>query len=123
MTTQSPKSQSASQPQRGASPAEASSGQATTAEATDNVPVTPSCGGTGFFGARFSLYPMTDRFVPVILHAIEGLRESGLVVETDDVSTFLGGHPEKVFGALHRCFARAAGSGEHVVMTVLFSYG
>ena len=66
---------------------------------------------------------MTDRFVPVILNAIEGLRESGLVVETDDVSTFLGGHPETVFAALRRAFARAAGSGEHVVMTALFSYG
>jgi uncharacterized protein YqgV (UPF0045/DUF77 family) len=76
-----------------------------------------------FFGARFSLYPMSDRFVPIILHAIEGLRESGLAVETDDVSTFLGGAPDAVFGALRRAFARAAGSGEHVVMTVLFSYG
>ncbi len=84
---------------------------------------TPSCGGTEFFGARYSLYPMTDRFVPVILHAIEGLRERGLVVETDDVSTFLGGHPEHVFSALHRAFVRAAGSGEHVVMPLLLSYG
>ena len=88
----------------------------------------PAAGGAppdtpGFFGARFSLYPMTDRFVPVILHAIEGLRDGGLEVETDDVSTFLGGPPDAVFGALRRAFARAAGSGEHVVMTVLFSYG
>jgi hypothetical protein len=66
---------------------------------------------------------MTDRFVPVILHAIEGLGESGLEVETDDVSTFLGGPPGAVFAALRRAFGRAAGSGEHVVMTVLFSYG
>jgi len=90
---------------------------------SESEAATPSCGGTGFFGARFSLYPITDRFVPVILHAIEGLRERGLVVETDDVSTFLGGHPEHVFGALHRAFVRAAGSGEHVVMPVLLSYG
>ncbi|HEU5316486.1 MAG TPA: YkoF family thiamine/hydroxymethylpyrimidine-binding protein [Chloroflexota bacterium] len=77
----------------------------------------------GFFGARFSLYPMTDRFIPVILHAIEGLRDGGLDVETDDVSTFIGGDRDEVFGALHRAFARAAATGEHVVMTVLFSYG
>ena len=77
----------------------------------------------GFFGARFSLYPMTDRFVPVILDAIEGLRDGGLEVETDDVSTFLGGPRDAVFGALGRAFARAAGSGEHMVMNVLFSYG
>jgi energy-coupling factor transport system substrate-specific component len=91
--------------------------------ASDAAPPTPSCGGTGFFGARFSLYPMTDRFVPVILNAIEGLRDGGLVVETDDVSTFLGGHPETVFRALRRAFARAAAGGDHVVMPVLFSYG
>lgn len=76
-----------------------------------------------YFGARFSLYPMTDRFVPVVLHAIEGLQESGLEVETDDVSTFLGGHPAAVFGALERAFSRAASGGTHVVMTVLFSRG
>jgi uncharacterized protein YqgV (UPF0045/DUF77 family) len=66
---------------------------------------------------------MTDRFVPVILHAVDGLRASGLDVETDDVSTFLGGHPDAVFAALERSLARAASSGEHVVMTVLLSRG
>jgi hypothetical protein len=30
-----------------------------------------------FFGARFSLCPMSDRFVPIILHAIEGLADHG----------------------------------------------
>ena len=76
-----------------------------------------------FFGARFSLYPMTDRFIPVILDAIRGLRETGLDIETDDVSTFLGGPPERVFPTLQRAFARAARFGEHVVMTAQFSYG
>ena len=80
-------------------------------------------GAPSFFGARFSLYPMADRFVPVILDAIEGLRDGGLEVETDDVSTFLGGAQEQVFGALRQAFTRAAGSGEHVAMAILFSYG
>ena len=93
-----------------------------TARSADS-PESNQADGAHFFGARFSLYPMTDRFVPVILHAIEGLRESGLTVETDGVSTFIGGHPDLVFGALRRAFARAAGSGDHVVMAALFSYG
>ncbi len=76
-----------------------------------------------FFGARFSLYPMTDRYVPVILDAIAGLRDTGLEVETDDVSTFIGGDRERVFGELERVFAAAARSGEHVVMTLLLSHG
>jgi hypothetical protein len=76
-----------------------------------------------FFGARISLYPMTDRYVPVILDAIEGLGETGLEVETDDVSTFLGGDRNAVWSALERVFARAARTGEHVVMTALVSHG
>ena len=76
-----------------------------------------------FFGARFSLYPMTGRFVPVILDALSVLPETGLDVETDAVSTFLGGHPDLVFAALEAVFARAAASGEHVVMTVQLSRG
>ena len=95
------------------------------APTTGSAPLETDAGGCGqdFFGARFSLYPMTDQFVPVILHAIEGLRESGLDVETDDVSTFLGGTQTAVLAALQRAFARAARSGEHVVMPVLLSYG
>ena len=76
-----------------------------------------------FFGARFSLYPMTDRFIPVILDAIQGLRETGLDIETDDVSTFIGGPPERVFPTLERAFSRAVRSGEHVVLVAQFSYG
>src|SRR5438128_700754 len=76
-----------------------------------------------FFGARFSLYPMTERYVPIILEAINGLQETGLEVETDDVSTFLGGDRNRVFAELARVFAAAARTGEHVVMTVLLSHG
>jgi len=76
-----------------------------------------------FFGARFSLYPLTDRYVPVILGAIKGLQETGLEVETDDVSTFIGGDRDRVFAELERVFAYAAKTGEHVVMTVLLSHG
>ena len=80
-------------------------------------------GAPPFFGARFSLYPMTDRYVAVILDAIKGLRDTGLEVETDEVSTFIGGDRDRVFGELARVFAAAARTGEHVVMTVLLSHG
>ena len=80
-------------------------------------------GAPPFFGARFSLYPMTDRYARVILDAIKGLRDTGLEVETDDVSTFIGGDRDRVFGELARVFAAAARTGEHVVMTVLLSHG
>ena len=76
-----------------------------------------------FFGARFSLYPMTDRYVPVILDSIAGIRERGLEVETDDVSTFIGGDRNAIWSTLEEVFAKAARTGEHVVMTALVSHG
>ncbi len=76
-----------------------------------------------FFGARISLYPMSDRYIPIILEAIKGLRDTGLEVETDDVSTFIGGDRDRVFGEVERIFGAAAQTGEHVVMTVLLSHG
>ncbi len=77
----------------------------------------------GYFGARFSLYPMTDRYVPVILGAIDKLAASGLEVETDDVSTFIKGDRNAVWATLEDSFAKAARTGEHVVMTALVSHG
>lgn len=79
--------------------------------------------GLPFFGARFSIYPMTDRYVPVILGAVEGLRDRGLEVETDDLSTFLGGDRNAVWSSLEEAFAAAARSGAHVVMSALVSHG
>ncbi len=79
--------------------------------------------GLPFFGARFSIYPMTDRYVPLILGAIDGLRDRGLEIETDDVSTFLGGDRNAVWSSLEEAFAKAARSGEHVVMSALISHG
>ena len=81
------------------------------------------CGNSPFFGCRFSLYPMTDKFVPVILDAIQELNRPGIKVETDDVSTCLIGVETNVFAALRDCLAKAAISGEHVVMSATFSKG
>lgn len=77
----------------------------------------------GYFGARFSLYPMTDRYVPVILGAIDGLPAAKLEVETDEVSTFIKGDRDLVWSTLEDAFAKAARTKEHVVMTVLVSHG
>lgn len=76
-----------------------------------------------FFGARFSLYAMTDRFVPVILGAIGGLQGRGLEIETDDVSTFIGGDRNAIWSSLEDVFARAARTSEHVVMSAQVSHG
>lgn len=79
--------------------------------------------GLPFFGARFSLYAMTDRYVPVILGSIEALGDRGLEVETDDVSTFIGGDRNAIWSSLEDVFARAARTGDHVVMSAQVSHG
>lgn len=76
-----------------------------------------------YFGCRFSLHPMADEFVPVILGAIEHLRRPGLELETDDVSTCVVGPIPDVFEALATCLAAAADSGTHVAMSATFSHG
>lgn len=81
------------------------------------------CGNSPFFGCRFSLYPMTDKFVPVILEAIEEINRPGIEVETDTVSTCLIGIETNVFSALRDCLAKAALTGEHLVMSATFSKG
>ena len=74
-------------------------------------------------GVRFSLYPMTDGFVPVILDAVRDLDRLGLEVEVDDVSTCLMGEEPQLFEALRVAFGRAARTGTHVVMVTSFSAG
>ncbi len=74
-------------------------------------------------GARFSLYPMRDTFVPVILEAVRDLEEFGVEAQVDDVSTCLLGEEPNIWEALRVAFGRAASSGSHVVLTATFSAG
>ncbi len=86
--------------------------------------INPVCSGDSpFFGCRFSLYPMTDQFIPIILGSIDELKRPGIVIETDDVSTCLMGIEINVFAALRDCLAKAASTGSHVVMSATFSKG
>jgi uncharacterized protein YqgV (UPF0045/DUF77 family) len=75
-------------------------------------------------GCQFSLYPMTDQFIEVILAAVKGLHErKDLRVETDDLSTLLIGAPEPLFEALETCFVKAAATASHLVLSATFSRG
>jgi uncharacterized protein YqgV (UPF0045/DUF77 family) len=77
-----------------------------------------------FAGCQFSLYPMTDRFIDVILSAVAPLRERGdLRIETDDLSTLVVGAPQAVFDAVQACYLNAARSAGHVVLNATFSRG
>ncbi|HEY3062047.1 MAG TPA: YkoF family thiamine/hydroxymethylpyrimidine-binding protein [Chloroflexota bacterium] len=74
-------------------------------------------------GVRFSLYPMREDFVPLILNAVKDLEQLGVQVETDDVSTCLLGEEPNLFEALRVAFGRAACTGAHVVLSATFSAG
>lgn len=78
-----------------------------------------------FAGAQISLYPMTDRFIDVILSSLDALDpwRDKLRIETDDISTLIVGPPEILFPALRNLYVSAASKGEHVVLRATLSRG
>ncbi len=70
---------------------------------------------------RFSLYPLREDFVPLILDAIDGLARFDIGVETDDLSTYLAGDESTLFEAVRASFGRVARSGAPLVLRATFS--
>ncbi|MBZ2199102.1 Ykof family thiamine-binding protein [Occultella gossypii] len=95
---------------------------ATPLEPGTSADPSPTPGDYGV-GARFTLLPLTDRFVEVITDALAVDRPAGLEVVTDDVSTFVRGTESDVVGYLTAVIARAARTGVHTVAQVLLSRG
>lgn len=99
-----------------------------TAQTSADTGATPQQLGIGM---RFSIHPHTDDFVEVILAAIgeaqaAGLTE-GLVIDTDDVSTYVGATDgpaeQRLVSYLAAVVTAAARGGHHVVAHVLLSRG
>ncbi|SEE93838.1 YkoF family thiamine/hydroxymethylpyrimidine-binding protein [Ruania alba] len=80
----------------------------------------PDAYGTG---ARFSLHPMTDSFIDVILGALDAADTDGLTLTTDDVSTFVRGPENRLLSYLTETIAHAGRTGVHTVAHVLLSRG
>jgi energy-coupling factor transport system substrate-specific component len=59
----------------------------TTPATIDGLPASEALG----VGLRFSLHPMTDRFVDVILGALDDVDDTGVAVTVTDVSTHVAG--------------------------------
>lgn len=74
-------------------------------------------------GARFSIHPMTDRFVPIILGAVRELDEFPLEREGGDISTFVHGEENMLFDGLYATFATAISCPEHTVVNLTLSRG
>lgn len=81
------------------------------------------CGTSEITGARFSIYPMSDRFVSIILSALKTVDTSKVWMESDDVSTCVRGRSEHVFDVVKAIFLEASKDGTHVVLNATFSNG
>ncbi|MBN3523973.1 YkoF family thiamine/hydroxymethylpyrimidine-binding protein [Paenibacillus apiarius] len=84
---------------------------------------TASCGSSRIVGCRFSIYPMSDRFVDIIMEALKKTDMSKVWSKTDDVSTCVRGRTEHVFDVVQSIFLHSAAGGEHVVLNATFSIG
>ncbi|MFB4329201.1 YkoF family thiamine/hydroxymethylpyrimidine-binding protein [Paenibacillus lautus] len=81
------------------------------------------CGTSRIVGCRFSVFPMTDRFVEVITDALRSVDSEKVWIQTDDVSTCIRGRAEHVFDVTRAVFAHAAASGVHTVFNGTYSIG
>lgn len=81
------------------------------------------CGTSRIVGCRFSVFPMTDRFVEVITEALRSVDSEKVWIQTDDVSTCIRGRAEHVFDVTRAIFAYAAASGVHTVFNGTYSIG
>lgn len=74
-------------------------------------------------GVSFSLYPMCDNFVDLILSSIKKLDSSKVWMKTDRVSTVVRGRITHIFDVTQAAFLNIAKTGEHVVYSATFSVG
>lgn len=74
-------------------------------------------------GARFTLSIYDSNYVEVILGALAAADASDLVIETDDISTFIGGSEQRIVEYLRGVIAHAAATGVHLSAQILLSRG
>ncbi len=81
------------------------------------------CGTSRIVGCRFSLYPMSDRFVEIIMGALSEVNSTKVWMMTDDISTCIRGKESHVFDVVKAIYVHAAKTGVHVVFNGTFSIG
>jgi uncharacterized protein YqgV (UPF0045/DUF77 family) len=74
-------------------------------------------------GCSFSLYPMSDQFVDLILSALKKVDSSKVWMKTDRVSTIVRGRIPHIFDVTQAAFLEIAKTGTHVVYNATFSVG
>lgn len=73
--------------------------------------------------ADFTLSPMSDDFVRVILNTLDKTNTSKVWMETDDVSTVIRGKSVHVFDVTKAICVYAAQTGKHVSFQARYSLG
>lgn len=81
------------------------------------------CGTGRIVGCRFSLYPMSDQFVSIIVDAIAETNTFKVWHESDSISTCVRGKMKHVFNVVQTIYQHAASSKQHVVISATFSIG
>lgn len=81
------------------------------------------CENTKITGASFTLSPMSDDFVKVILGALDAVDTSKVWMDTDDVSTTVRGKVVHVFDVTKAICIHAAKTGKHVAFQATYSMG
>lgn len=82
-----------------------------------------SCGTSDIAGVSFSVYPMSDQFVDIILAALKEVDTSKVWLKTDDVTTTVRGNIGHVFDVSKAIFLHAATTGKHVGYQATYSLG
>lgn len=86
-----------------------------------------SCGISGsklgISGARFSLSPMSDDFIEIILGALDKTDTSNLWTQTDNTSTVYRGQTNALFDALKAFYINAYRNDVHMSMNLTLSKG
>ena len=80
-------------------------------------------GPEGITGCRFSLSPMSDAYVDIILEAVRQADVSKVYSLTDELSTMYRGRRQHVLDALKACFTGAYREGVHMVLEATLSKG
>ncbi|WP_249870439.1 Ykof family thiamine-binding protein [Oceanobacillus saliphilus] len=82
-----------------------------------------TCTKSDIAGASFSIHPMSNQFIDIILGALEEVDTSKVHMKTDDVTTTVRGKLVHIFDVTKAVFLHAAKTGEHVAFQATYSLG
>ncbi|RLL43590.1 thiamine-binding protein [Oceanobacillus piezotolerans] len=82
-----------------------------------------TCTKSNIAGASFSIHPMSDNFIDIIIGALEEADTSKVHIKTDDVTTTVRGKLIHVFDVTKAIFLHATKTGEHIAFQATYSLG